>query len=94
VIARLRDAQVYPQAAAAGSSILEMRGARVAAHQQDWEPILEMLHGLGINRVPRYASQARTAYRGNLAHKPYWKSRTSGVGVPLRPRYDSHAMKG
>jgi chromosome partitioning protein len=45
VIARLRDAQVYPQAAAAGSSILEMRGARVAAHQQDWEPILELLQG-------------------------------------------------
>ena len=43
VVTRLRDAQIYPQAAAAGSSILEMRGARVAAHQDDWAPILDLL---------------------------------------------------
>lgn len=40
VAARLRDSQIYADAAAAGLSLFDMAGKRAAEHRDDWAPLL------------------------------------------------------
>ncbi|MBF0561422.1 MAG: ParA family protein [Alphaproteobacteria bacterium] len=46
VVTRLRDTQLYPAAAAAGSSVFEDKGRRGAEYVKEWEALLALL-GLG-----------------------------------------------
>ena len=43
VIARLRDSQVYPEAAARGLSIFDVPGRRELEFRRDWDPLLAWL---------------------------------------------------
>ncbi|MCR6630056.1 MAG: ParA family protein [Magnetospirillum sp.] len=47
VVARLRDSQVYPNAAAAGSSVLEASDRRARDYAAEWAPLLVLLEGEG-----------------------------------------------
>lgn len=40
VAARLRDSQIYPDAAAAGLSLFDLTAKRAAEHREDWAPLL------------------------------------------------------
>lgn len=40
VVTRLRDSQIYPDAAASGLSLFDMTGKRAAEHRSDWDPLL------------------------------------------------------
>lgn len=40
VAARLRDSQIYPDAAAMGLSLFDIPGKRAGEHRADWEPLL------------------------------------------------------
>ena len=40
VVARLRDSQIYADAAASGLSLFDLTGKRAAEHRADWEPLL------------------------------------------------------
>ncbi len=40
VVTRLRDSQIYPDAAASGLSLFDMTGKRAAEHRADWKPLL------------------------------------------------------
>jgi chromosome partitioning protein len=47
VVTRLRDSQAYGDAAAAGLSIFEMKGARLAPLKADWRPLIDYIeHGV------------------------------------------------
>lgn len=43
VVTRLRDSQIYPDAAATGLSLFDMTGKRAAEHRADWEPLLHYI---------------------------------------------------
>lgn len=45
VVARLRDSQIYADAAAAGLSLFDLTGKRAAEHRADWEPLLAYIDG-------------------------------------------------
>lgn len=45
VIARLRDSQIYPDAAAEGLSLFDLPGKRAGDHRADWSPLLQRLGG-------------------------------------------------
>lgn len=40
VVTRLRDSQIYADAAATGLSLFDMPGKRAAEHRDDWQPLL------------------------------------------------------
>ncbi|MBP2315154.1 ParA family protein [Azospirillum soli] len=40
VVARLRDSQIYADAAASGLSLFDLTGKRAADHRADWDPLL------------------------------------------------------
>lgn len=47
VVARLRDSQAYSDAAAAGLSIFEAKGARGKILREDWQPLIDYIeHGI------------------------------------------------
>jgi chromosome partitioning protein len=43
VVTRLRDSQLYPEAAASGLSLFDMKGRRSAGHLDDWAPLLAFI---------------------------------------------------
>lgn len=43
VVTRLRDSQIYPDAAASGLSLFDMAGKRAAEHRSDWTPLLDYI---------------------------------------------------
>lgn len=43
VVTRLRDSQIYPDTAAAGLSIFDLKGPRAAEHQAEWKPLLDFI---------------------------------------------------
>jgi chromosome partitioning protein len=45
VVARLRDSQIYPAAAAAGSTVLELGDKRARAYAAEWTPLLTTIDG-------------------------------------------------
>lgn len=45
VVARLRDSQIYPAAAAAGSTVLELGDRRARAYAAEWGPLLAVIDG-------------------------------------------------
>ncbi len=46
VVARLRDSQIYADAAATGLSLFDMPGKRAAEHRSDWAPLLGCIDGV------------------------------------------------
>lgn len=40
MVTRLRDSQIYADAAASGLSLFDLTGKRAAEHRADWEPLL------------------------------------------------------
>lgn len=49
VVARLRDSQAYPDAAATGLSLFDLPGKRIAEHRADWEPIMERIERIAAS---------------------------------------------
>ncbi|HLO78307.1 MAG TPA: ParA family protein [Magnetospirillum sp.] len=47
VVARLRDSQIYPNVAAAGSSVLESGERRARDYAAEWQPLLALLEQNG-----------------------------------------------
>lgn len=45
VVTRLRDSQIYADAAASGLSLFDLPGRRAAEHRADWEPLLSCIDG-------------------------------------------------
>jgi len=45
VVTRLRDSQIYPDAAASGLTLFDLGGKRAAEHRADWEPLLAYIGG-------------------------------------------------
>ena len=43
VVTRLRDSQIYADAAASGLSLFDLTGKRAAEHRADWEPLLDYI---------------------------------------------------
>ncbi|CAA7616704.1 ParA family protein [Magnetospirillum sp. UT-4] len=43
VVARLRDSQIYPAMAAAGSSVIEAHDRRAKSYADEWKPLLDLL---------------------------------------------------
>ncbi|ALG69898.1 plasmid partitioning protein ParA [Azospirillum thiophilum] len=46
VVTRLRDSQIYADAAATGLSLFDMPGKRAAEHRGDWQPLLTYIDGV------------------------------------------------
>lgn len=46
VVTRLRDSQIYADAAATGLSLFDMTGKRAAEHRDDWQPLLTYIDGV------------------------------------------------
>ncbi|WP_372398233.1 ParA family protein [Azospirillum sp. HJ39] len=46
VVTRLRDSQIYADAAATGLSLFDMPGKRAAEHRGDWQPLLSYIDGV------------------------------------------------
>lgn len=46
VVARLRDSQIYADAASTGLSLFDMPGKRAAEHRNDWAPLLGCIDGV------------------------------------------------
>jgi chromosome partitioning protein len=46
LLARLRDSQLYPALARAGTTVFESAGARARGYAEEWRPLLELV-GLG-----------------------------------------------
>jgi chromosome partitioning protein len=46
VVTRIRDSQVYADAASTGLSVFEMKGRRPADCRADWEPLIGYLEGI------------------------------------------------
>jgi chromosome partitioning protein len=49
LVARLRDSQIYPAVARAGTTVFEGGGARARSYAEEWQPLLERA-GLGARR--------------------------------------------
>lgn len=47
VVTRLRDCQLYADAAAAGLTLFDLPGKRAAEHRADWDPLIAHIHGGG-----------------------------------------------
>ncbi|MEI8394676.1 MAG: ParA family protein [Rhodospirillaceae bacterium] len=47
VVTRLRDSQFYPEAAATGMSLFDLKGKRIAEAREDWQPLLEFMASCG-----------------------------------------------
>lgn len=45
VVTRLRDSQIYPDAAASGLSLFDLTGKRAGDHKTDWDPLLDYIEG-------------------------------------------------
>lgn len=43
VVTRLRDSQIYAEAAASGLSLFDLKGRRAAEHRADWDPLLSFI---------------------------------------------------
>lgn len=43
VVTRLRDSQYYPEAAAGGLSLFDLKGKRISEAREDWAPLLEFM---------------------------------------------------
>jgi len=43
VVARLRDSQIYPSAAAQGSTVLEAKDRRAQSYAAEWQPLLDLV---------------------------------------------------
>lgn len=43
VVTRLRDSQIYPEVAASGLSLFDVKGNRAADYRGDWQPLLSFL---------------------------------------------------
>ncbi|CAO3448091.1 ParA family protein [Azospirillum sp.] len=46
VVTRLRDSQIYADAAESGLSLFDMPGKRAAEHRGDWQPLLSYIDGV------------------------------------------------
>ena len=46
VVTRLRDSQIYVDAAESGLSLFDMSGKRAAEHRSDWQPLLSYIDGV------------------------------------------------
>ncbi|CAO3407712.1 nucleotide-binding protein [Azospirillum largimobile] len=46
VVTRLRDSQIYADAAESGLSLFDMPGKRAAEHRGDWQPLLSYIDGI------------------------------------------------
>ena len=46
VVTRLRDSQIYADAAASGLSLFDLPGKRAAEHRADWDPLLTFIDGV------------------------------------------------
>ncbi|WP_448204044.1 nucleotide-binding protein [Azospirillum sp. sgz302134] len=46
VVTRLRDSQIYADAAASGLSLFDLPGKRAAEHRADWDPLLAYIDGV------------------------------------------------
>ncbi|MBP2295199.1 ParA family protein [Azospirillum rugosum] len=46
VVTRLRDSQIYADAAASGLSLFDLSGKRAAEHRADWDPLLTYIDGV------------------------------------------------
>jgi len=46
VVTRLRDSQIYADAAASGLSLFDLPGKRAAEHRADWDPLLTYIDGV------------------------------------------------
>lgn len=47
VVTRLRDSQIYAEAAASGLSLFDLPGKRAAEHRADWTPLLAYIDTVG-----------------------------------------------
>jgi chromosome partitioning protein len=47
VVTRLRDSQIYADAAANGLSLFDLQGKRAADHRADWKPLLAFIDKVG-----------------------------------------------
>lgn len=47
VVTRLRDSQIYSDAAASGLSLFDITGKRAAEHRADWDPLLRYIDSIG-----------------------------------------------
>jgi chromosome partitioning protein len=52
LLARLRDSQIYPAVARAGTTVFEGGGIRAQSYAAEWQPLLELV-GLGTRRERR-----------------------------------------
>ncbi|HYD31348.1 MAG TPA: ParA family protein [Azospirillaceae bacterium] len=43
VVTRLRDSQIYPEVAASGLTLFDIKGSRVTSCRADWKPLLDYL---------------------------------------------------
>ena len=43
VVTRLRDSQFYPEAAASGLTLFDLKGKRIAEVRADWQPLLDFM---------------------------------------------------
>ncbi|HYD98810.1 MAG TPA: ParA family protein [Alphaproteobacteria bacterium] len=47
VVARLRDSQAYPEGAAAGTTLFDLKGAKVRPLLEDWQPLTARIDAAG-----------------------------------------------
>lgn len=57
LLARLRDSQIYPAVARAGTTVFEGGGARAQSYAVEWQPLLELV-GLRRPRVSKMQNAA------------------------------------